>query len=124
MAEAQGVPELVGGRLEQVGPGEGLAGPDLLVVKVGVPAEDGEEGVGEGAALAVERVAIPMVLVLEPDVNVNPAAGLLGEGEVGVLGPDVQSLLYLLVHGPPAEPPGGGVVADLVGQVLDTPPAS
>ena len=47
-----------------------------------VAAEDGEEGVGEGAALPVEGVAVAVLALLEPDVDVDAPRLLLGESEV------------------------------------------
>lgn len=89
-----------------------------------VSSEHREEGVRQGPALPVEGIPVPVLALLEPDVNVDAAGVLPGEGEVSVLTPDVERLLDLGVHVSLGEPPGGRVAADLVGQVLHAPTAA
>ena len=82
VGEAQAVPELVGRGLQQVGARPHPHGPGLRVVKVDVAAIHREEGVGQGPAVTVKCVSIPVLPVLEPDVHVDLAALLLLEAEL------------------------------------------
>ena len=112
--------EFVGRRLEQVGPLEVVLGPELGVVKVGVAAVDGEEGVGEGAAPPVEVVLVAVSPLLEPDLDVNFARGFPRELEVGGFCPDAERGGDDPVGGAAAEP--AGVLGHAVGQRARLPP--
>ena len=61
----------VGSGHNEVGTAKCLDRPVLLVIKVGVTSEDGEEGVSQGASLPVKRIIIAMVAFLKPDLNVS-----------------------------------------------------
>ena len=61
--------------LEEVGAAEGVDGPLFGVVEVGVAAVDGEVGVGQRAAAAVERVAVAVLAALEADLDVHLGVG-------------------------------------------------
>ena len=67
--------DLMSGCLREVDPDpRGAEGPSLLVVKVQVarePVSLGEEGVRQGAALPVKRVAVAVVAHLPPDLDVR-----------------------------------------------------
>ena len=116
--------KLVGRSLVKVGSGEGPLGPELVVVEVSVAAKDGEERMCKSLALAVEWIAVAVLPLLEPDVDVDLAAALLEEGEVGGLGPDVECAADFGVDVSLAQPSGRRVAADLVAQVSFLPSAT
>ncbi len=66
---------------------ESPAGPVLVVVKVRISAEHGEEGMSQGTSLAVEGVPVPVGAILEADVDVNAPGRALSKCQVGVFRP-------------------------------------
>lgn len=141
MGQTQGVTELVGGHLEEIGATRRANGPQFRVIKVGIAAKDREEGVGQSAALAIEGIAITMLALHEPgkernlkyiqkliqendslDFDMHWSRGLPGEGQVCVLGPHSKGASNLRVDIHALQPLG--VLGDLVGEVLHAPPAS
>ena len=91
---------------------------------MGVSAVDGEVGVGEGPAGAIEGVPVPVLAVLEPHVDMDGTAGLLEELQLGHVGPHTQGRVDLTVHLLPGKSPLGRVFRDFVSQRLHFPPRS
>ena len=74
VGEPEAVAQLVGQGLQHVGAPVGGYGPVLGVVHVDVAAVLREVGVGEGAAGAVEGIAVTVLVLLEPGGEGNDAA--------------------------------------------------
>ena len=74
VGEPEAVAQLVGQCLQHVGAPVGGDGPVLGVVHVDVAAVLREVGVGEGAARAVEGIAVAVLVLLEPGGDGNDAA--------------------------------------------------
>ena len=72
--QTETVPDLVHGYLGQVHPPEAAQRPELVIIEVDVTrcaALPGKEGVGEGSAALVERVPVPVLARLPPDLEVT-----------------------------------------------------
>lgn len=79
----------------------GAKGPRLVVVKVGVPRSvmvAREEGVGHGAAGAVEGIAVIVVSLGEVDLDVGSAAGHLMEVQRRDVAPDFEGVVHERAH--------------------------
>ena len=62
-----------------------------------VAAKHREVGVGQGAAGPVEGVAVPVLPLLEPHVDVDGAGAPLLEAQLGHVGPDSECSVNLSV---------------------------
>ena len=72
--QTETVSDLVHGHLGQVHPPEAAQRPELVIIEVDVTrcaALPGEEGVGESSAAFVERVPVPVLASLPPDLKVT-----------------------------------------------------
>ena len=73
-----------------------------------------KEGMGESPSFPIKWVPISMHAVLKFDVNVDLSKGSLLECQICDIGPNIEGLLYLLIHLTLAQPLGRGVLGDPV----------
>lgn len=98
VAQAQRVSELVGGYLEQICTSAATNCPVFRVVEVGIATVDGEIGMGQCAAGAVERVAVAVLVLLEADLDVDGQRAFRRERQIRVFTPYVECACNLLVN--------------------------
>merc|ERR1719500_231270 len=109
--------------LQQVGSLVGLDTPVLRVVHVDVATELGEICVSQGPTWTIKGIAVPVLVSVEPDLDVNLAAVQPLEGEAGHLLPHGEGLTGGLINIRPTDPARSGITQDPVCEVFGLPPA-